>query len=140
MDIADVARRTGIPASTLRYYEKRGLIRSLASPGQRRQFAADITDRLALIALGQSAGFSLDEVEEMLGQSKIDRQRLVDKASELEARARRLMALGKGLRHAAECPAEEHLACPTFQRLLKASTGATRTKKRRPCVGAVGRP
>ena len=62
MDIADVAKRTGVPASTLRYYAKKGLLESLAGPGQRRQFAADVADRLALIALGQAAGFSLDEV------------------------------------------------------------------------------
>lgn len=62
MDIADVAKRTGVPASTLRYYEKKGLLKSLAGHGQRRQFAADVADRLALIALGQAAGFSLDEV------------------------------------------------------------------------------
>lgn len=56
MDIADVAKRTGVPASTLRYYEKKGLLKSLAGPGQRRQFAADVADRLALIATGPGCG------------------------------------------------------------------------------------
>lgn len=131
MDIADVAKRTGVPASTLRYYEKKGLIRSLAEPGQRRQFPADVIDRLALIALGQAAGFSLDEIDGLLGQPRIDRQHLVAKALELEATARRLMALGKGLRHAAACPAQDHLSCPTFQRLLKVSSDAVRARKGR---------
>lgn len=140
MDIADVAKRTGLPSSTLRYYEKKGLINSSSAHGERRQFPADIEERLALIGLGQAAGFSLDEVDEMLIQSKVDRQRLVDKAEELEAQARRLVALSKGLRHAAECPAEEHLACPTFQRLLKASASATRMKRRRPPAAAMGKP
>ncbi len=130
MDIADVAKRTGVPASTLRYYEKKGLIRSLAEPGQRRQFPADVIDRLALIALGQAAGFSLEDIDGLLGQPRIDRQ-LVAKALELEATARRLMALGKGLRYAAECPVQDHLSCPTFQRLLKVSADAVRVRKRR---------
>ena len=121
MDIADVAKRTGVPASTLRYYEKKGLLKSLAGRGQRRQFAADVADRLALIALGQAAGFSLDEVGAMLVDLQVDRQMLIAKADELDARIRRLQAMSKGLRHAAQCPEEDHLACPKFQRLMKLS-------------------
>ncbi|WP_447739234.1 helix-turn-helix domain-containing protein [Pseudomonas laurentiana] len=121
MDIADVAKRTGVPASTLRYYEKKGLLKSLAGHGQRRQFAADVADRLALIALGQAAGFSLDEVGAMLVDLQVDRQKLLHKADELDARIRRLQAMSKGLRHAAQCPEEDHLACPKFQRLMKLS-------------------
>lgn len=121
MDIADVAKRTGVPASTLRYYAKKGLLESLAGPGQRRQFAADVADRLALIALGQAAGFSLDEVGAMLVDLRVDREKLVEKADEIDAQVRRLEAMSKGLRHAAACPAQDHLACPTFQRLMKVS-------------------
>lgn len=121
MDIADVAKRTGVPASTLRYYEKKGLLKSLAAHGQRRQFAADVTDRLALIALGQAAGFSLDDMGAMLVNLQVDRQKLLLKADELDARIRRLQAMSKGLRHAAQCPEEDHLACPKFQRLMKLS-------------------
>ncbi|MFG0633396.1 helix-turn-helix domain-containing protein [Pseudomonas sp. xss_2] len=121
MDIADVAKRTGVPASTLRYYENKGLLKSLAGKGQRRQFAADVVDRLALIALGQAAGFSLDEVASMLVDLQVNREMLVAKADEIDARITRLQAMSKGLRHAAACPEEDHLACPKFQRLLKLS-------------------
>lgn len=121
MDIADVAKRTGVPASTLRYYEKKGLLKSLSGRGQRRQFAADVADRLALIALGQAAGFSLDEVGAMLVDLQVDRQMLIAKADELDARIKRLQAMSKGLRHAAQCPEEDHLACPKFLRLMKLS-------------------
>ncbi|KAF1312455.1 MerR family transcriptional regulator [Pseudomonas sp. SG-MS2] len=132
MDIADVAKRTGVPASTLRYYEKKGLLESLAGRGQRRQFAADVADRLALIALGQAAGFSLDEVGAMLVDQQVDRQRLMAKADEIDAQVKRLQALGKGLRHAAQCSEENHLACPKFQRLMKLSAaGALRGKRAR---------
>lgn len=129
MDIADVARRTGVPASTLRYYAKKGLIRSLSGQGERRQFSADIAQRLALIALGQAAGFSLDEVGAMLVEQKVDRQMLQDKAEELDQRIKRLQAMSKGLRHAAACPEEDHLNCPTFQRLMKLAAAGTRAKK-----------
>ncbi|MGC3895187.1 helix-turn-helix domain-containing protein [Pseudomonas urmiensis] len=132
MDIADVAKRTGVPASTLRYYENKGLLKSLAGKGQRRQFAADVVDRLALIALGQAAGFSLDEVASMLVDLQVNREMLVAKADEIDARITRLQAMSKGLRHAAACPEQDHLACPKFQRLMKLSaTGVLAVERRR---------
>lgn len=124
MDIADVARRSGVPASTLRFYEEKGLIISLAKPGARRQFAPQILDQLALISLGQSAGFSLEEIRSMFagdGGTNIDRQMLAAKADELDATIRRLRAMSRGLRHAAACPAPSHAECPTFQKLVKAA-------------------
>ncbi|MDH0293314.1 helix-turn-helix domain-containing protein [Pseudomonas sp. GD04087] len=124
MDIADVARRSGVPASTLRFYEEKGLIVSLAKPGSRRQFAPQILDQLALISLGQSAGFSLEDIRSMFagdGSTNIDRQMLAAKADELDATIKRLRAMSRGLRHAAACPAPSHAECPTFQRLVKAA-------------------
>lgn len=135
MDIADVARRSGVPASTLRFYEEKGLIVSLARPGARRQFAAQILDQLALISLGQSAGFSLEEIRSMFsvdGGMSIDRQMLAAKADELDATIRRLRAMSRGLRHAAACPAPSHAECPTFQGLVRAAAeSALKGKKER---------
>ena len=126
MDIADVAKRTGVPASTLRYYEKKGLIESLARPGARRQFAPVVLEQLAMVALGQAAGLSLDEVHQMLsprGGLNVDRKLLAAKADELDATIRQLSAVRRGLRHAAACPAPSHAECPTFRKLLKVATG-----------------
>ncbi|WP_271411490.1 helix-turn-helix domain-containing protein [Pseudomonas sp. Q1-7] len=128
MDIAEVARRSGIPASTLRFYEKKGLLRSLSQRGSRRWFAPGILDQLALISLGQAAGLSLDEIRSMFSpddEPNIDRDLLLAKADEIDARVKRLKAMSDGLRHAAACPAPRHSECPSFKRLLKAaSSGA----------------
>ena len=59
LDIGEVAQRAGIPASTLRFYEEKGLVASVGRRGLRRQYDRDVLERLALIALGRSAGFSL---------------------------------------------------------------------------------
>jgi DNA-binding transcriptional MerR regulator len=134
MDIADVAKRAGVPASTLRFYEKRGLIASLGPQGARRQFAPGVLDQLALIALGQAAGLSLDEIRSMLspeGGPNIDRKVLAAKAEEIDATARQLRAVSRGLRHAAACPAPSHAQCPTFQRLLKAAAAGALDHQRR---------
>ena len=74
-----------------------------------------------MLGLVQAAGFSLDEVGAMLVDLQVNRQMLMAKADELDARIKRLQAMSKGLRHAAQCPEEDHLACPKFQRLMKLS-------------------
>jgi hypothetical protein len=50
MDITEVAQHSGLPASTLRFYEERGLIASIARRGLRRLFDPSVLERLALIA------------------------------------------------------------------------------------------
>lgn len=57
MDISEVAKRSGVPASTLRFYEEKGLIVSVGRHGLRRQYNANVLEQLALIALGRSAVF-----------------------------------------------------------------------------------
>jgi DNA-binding transcriptional MerR regulator len=121
MDIAEVAKRSGVPASTLRFYEEKGLIASVGRRGLRRLFDSGVLERLALIALGRSAGFSLDEIARMFapdGRPHIDRRALAAKAEELDGTIRELSAMRDGLRHAAVCPAPSHMECPTFRRLL----------------------
>lgn len=143
MDISEVAKRAGVPASTLRYYEDKGLITSIGRRGLRRLFSANVLERLALIALGRAAGFSLDEIASMLGADghpQIDRQLLADKADKLDRTIRKLMAMRDGLQHAAVCSASSHMECPKFRRLLGlAAAGAIggdgikkQPRKRRP--------
>jgi DNA-binding transcriptional MerR regulator len=124
LDIAEVARRSGIPASTLRFYEEKGLIASIGRRGLRRLFNPGVLDRLALISLGGAAGFSLDEIARMFapdGRPRIDRRMLAAKAREVDGMIRKLSAMRDGLRHAAVCPAPSHMECPTFRRLLAAA-------------------
>jgi DNA-binding transcriptional MerR regulator len=135
MDIAEVAKRAGITASTLRFYEEKGLIASVGRQGLRRRFDPGVLDQLALIALGQAAGFSLNEIGSMFssdGQPSIDRRMLSAKADEIDGMVARLKAMSKGLRHAAVCPAPSHGECPTFQRLLRAAgSGALEPRQKK---------
>ena len=128
LDIAEVAAQCGVPASTLRFYEEKGLINSIGRRGLRRVFAAGVLERLALIALGRAAGFSLDEISRMFspdGRVRFDRQKLAAKASELDATIRQLTAMRDGLRHAVACKAPSHMECPKFRRLLQAAAAGT---------------
>jgi DNA-binding transcriptional MerR regulator len=130
LDIAAVAQLSGVPASTLRFYEEKGLIASVGRRGLRRLFDPSILERLALIALARAAGFTLEEIAAMggaKGRPRLDRNILAAKADELDRTIRELGAMRDGLRHAANCRAPSHLECPTFRRLLRAAaSGAVR--------------
>lgn len=132
LDINEVAKRSGLPASALRYYEEKGLLTSVGRRGLRRLFDPGVLERLAMISLGRSAGFSLDEIAKMFaadGRPKIDRQVLADKAKKLDATIRELTALRDGLRHAANCPAPSHMECPTFRRLLSRASSQPKSSQ-----------
>lgn len=132
MDIAEVAKRSGVRASTLRFYEEKGLIAPVGRSGLRRRFTPGVLEQLALIALARSAGFSLDEIRTMFspeGRPSLDRDMLAAKADDIDRTIRRLQAVSKSLRHAAVCPAPSHAECPTFQRLLRTAADAQRAKR-----------
>ena len=132
MDISEVAQRSGVPASTLRFYEEKGLIASVGRQGLRRVFKDSVLERLALIGLGSAAGFSLDEIARMFGpdgRPRIDRELLAAKAKQLDGTIRKLTTMRNGLRHAAVCPAPSHMECPTFRRLLGLAAVAKRKRR-----------
>lgn len=132
LDIAEVAEHSGLPASALRFYEEKGLIRSIGRRGLRRVYAAGVLERLALIALGRSAGFSLDEIARMFspdGRVRIDRSKLAAKADELDRTIRELTAMRDGLRHAVSCSAPSHAECPKFQRIVRAAAAGALGKR-----------
>lgn len=122
LDIGEVAAESGVKPSALRYYEEAGLISSVSRHGLRRQFPPEVLLQLKLIAMGKSAGFSLDEIAGMFGsngQPNLPRDRLHAKADEIDQKIRELTALSDTLRHVAECSAPSHMQCPTFRRLVE---------------------
>lgn len=132
LDIGKVAEQSGLPASTLRFYEEKGLIASAGRRGIRRLFDAKVLERLALIALGRVAGFSLEEIAQIFspdGKLRIDRARLTAKAEELDRTIRKLAVMRDGLRHAAACSAPNHMECPHFRRFVRLA-GSGRLNRR----------
>jgi len=143
LDIGQVSQRSGLAASTLRFYEQMGLIASIGRRGLRRQFDARVLERLAVISLGRAAGFSLEQIGRMFapdGRPRINRKVLAAKADELDARIRQLGAMRNGLRHAASCPAPSHMECPTFRRLLRATASGAMRVDRADSAGPPARP
>lgn len=132
LDIGDVAKRSGLPVSTLRFYEEKGLIESIGRHGLRRLYDAGVMERLALITLGRTAGFSLDEIAMMFSSQDltIDRQQLAAKAEQLDRTIKELTVMRDRLLHAAHCPAPIHTQCPTFQRLIRVAVKAQKRMRK----------
>lgn len=125
IDISELAQRSGLPASTLRFYEEKGLIASVGRRGLKRLFDPSAAERLSLIALGRACGFSLDEIAQMLAgptQPHIDKTRLGAKADDLDQRIARLTRMRDGLRHAAACAAPTLMECPHFLRIVRVAS------------------
>ncbi|ONM48756.1 MerR family transcriptional regulator [Nocardia donostiensis] len=66
MSIGAIARRSGVPATTLRYYEELGLLLPAARVSGRRRYDQTALTRLQVIGLCKAAGFSLDEIKLLL--------------------------------------------------------------------------
>lgn len=121
LDIGEVARLSGVVPSTLRFYEKKGLIRPLGRNGLRRQYHENVLNTLQLIALGQTAGFTLDQMRDMFtpqGQLALDRDLLLQRAADIDDTIIRLHQLSHGLKHVARCTAQTHTECEEFKKVV----------------------
>ena len=122
IDIATLAKQTGTPAHTLRYYETRGLIAPVSRSGLKRVFADDVVLKLQLIQLGQQVGMSLDDINLAFGLNAdmaVKRSALAQQAAIVASQIRQLQTVQTLLQHLLACPHEQHLDCPEFLALLQ---------------------
>ena len=119
--IGELARRTGVAASALRYYERIGLMSPAGRVGQRRHYPPSSAERVALIRLCQDAGFTLSEIGRLLdGWSRAWGCLAEHKIAELDARIADAQRAKKLIKHALECPHRDLFACPNFRSALEA--------------------
>jgi DNA-binding transcriptional MerR regulator len=133
LDIREIADLSGFSPSALRYYEKRGLIQPVGRNGLRRQYHENVLNKLQLIALGQAAGFSLDDIAAMFGAKgtiAIDREQLHQQSLKIDNTIRRLQLLSRGLKHAARCTQPEHTECEEFQKIVSKGLRLVRSGSR----------
>jgi MerR family redox-sensitive transcriptional activator SoxR len=122
--IGELAHRTGVATSALRYYERVGLLSPAGRVGQRRHYLPSSADRVALIRLYQDAGFTLAEIGRLLAAWSRGRRawdRLAEsKVAELDARIADAERAKELITHALECPHRDLFACPNFRSALEA--------------------
>jgi MerR family redox-sensitive transcriptional activator SoxR len=66
LTIGEVAERSGVPQTALRFYEDRGLVSSQRTPGNQRRYPRIVLRRLAFIRAAQRVGLSLDQISTAL--------------------------------------------------------------------------
>ncbi|NEC20310.1 MerR family transcriptional regulator, partial [Streptomyces parvus] len=109
MRISQLAERSGVPATTLRFYESAGLLSADRTPAGYRMYGEDAVDRLAFIGAAKHLGLALEEIGELVGvweagacrDVKADlRPRISARLAEAESRAAELAAFTASLRGA----------------------------------------
>ncbi|MEB7584081.1 MerR family transcriptional regulator [Serratia rubidaea] len=129
LDIGLVAKLSGVAPSTLRFYEKKGLITPIGRNGLRRQYRQDVLHTLQLIALGQVAGFTLEEMRGMFdaqGKVTIEREKMLERARAIDKAILRLQLLSRGLKHVANCTQPDHSQCHEFQKTVARGLSLTK--------------
>jgi len=118
LTIAGLARAGGVGVETIRYYQRRGLLPVPARAGGIRRYGAEEIRRLRFIRGAQGAGFTLEEIAELLSlDAGEDRTRARELARHridaLDARIAELTAARDALtRLATACGATESGPCP----------------------------
>ncbi len=66
LSIGEVARRTGVPSTALRWYEQIGLLPAPRRVGGKRRYDAQVIETLTVIQVAQRAGFTINEIRSLL--------------------------------------------------------------------------
>jgi DNA-binding transcriptional MerR regulator len=136
--IGELARRTGVATSALRYYERIGLLPPAERAGQRRHYPPSVAERVALIRLYHDAGFTLAEIGRMLAAKTQGRAGWGDlaerKIAELDARIADAQQARTLIEHALDCPHPDLLACPSFRSALESRITAVGRQQRPPAA------
>lgn len=103
MRISDIAKAVGIPVSTIRYYEREGIIPKPARDGRNRRFSDKDLRAIQFVRDAQSVGFSLSDISDLVGNdwdsagiaklAKRHRQTIRDRIETLKRVERALSAL-----------------------------------------------
>ena len=132
LTIGEVARGAGVRPSAIRYYERVGVLPPADRVSGQRRYSDDTIERLGLIAAAKQAGFSLDEIAELLRSSDEGRasERLREMADrklpEVEALILRAERMKRWLELASTCGCSTLEACALFSEDDQAGVTAAR--------------
>jgi DNA-binding transcriptional MerR regulator len=124
LTIGELARRAGVAASALRYWEDLGLLPAPTRISGRRRYPESALAHVGVILLRRDAGFSLAEQKALAashgGASDEWRRIHRRKLAELDAQIAKAQAAREAIEHALRCPHEDILECPNFGSLVSA--------------------
>jgi MerR family transcriptional regulator, redox-sensitive transcriptional activator SoxR len=103
LTIGELAARTGLPASTLRYYDRIGLIPATSRSGGQRRYDPKVIQRVLAVTLCQRSGFTLEEIGRLLDGGRPWQALARRKVEELQGRIAELEQTTALLRSAMAC-------------------------------------
>ena len=122
LSIGELARRVGVSASALRYYEEIGLLPTMPRIAGQRRYSDSAVGHVAVILLLRDVGFSLAEQKALMASRAValdDWQRLARrKLGELDEQIAKAQTARQAIDHALRCPHEDILECPNFANLI----------------------
>ena len=117
--IGQLAESCGVPTSTIRFWERRGLLSAPVRQGGQRRYTEDSRAEVALLKLCQDAGFTLSEIRQLGERREVDltswRDMVKTKIVDVEENLRKLNKTHEMLAHALECPERDITQCPKFR-------------------------
>jgi len=127
MNISDVARDTGLPPKTIRYYEEIGLIRPMRSENGYRVFGDSDVHKLAFLGRARTLGFSIEDCRTLLAlyedqdRASADVKRVAqDHLAQIEDKIAQLQSMQATLQHLVrECAGDNRPGCPILSDLAK---------------------
>jgi MerR family transcriptional regulator, redox-sensitive transcriptional activator SoxR len=130
LTIGEVARRAGIAASAVRYYESIGLLPEPQRLHGQRRYGTDVIGKLAFVDVAQNAGFKLEEIKELMrgaggeaGMAAPLRQLSARKLDEVEALLERARTTKQWLEVANTCTCGSPDECTLFHPPGEPATG-----------------
>jgi len=124
LTIGEVAARTGIATSALRYYDQLGLVKPRRRAAGQRRYGPEAVAAVAVVRLLREAGFPLAEIKRLLApptrSPQAWKERARRKLDQLDAQIAKAEAARHVIEHALHCPQDDILACPMF---WKTATG-----------------
>ncbi|MFI2560649.1 MerR family transcriptional regulator [Nocardia farcinica] len=127
LSIGELAARFGLATHVLRHWEDAGLLTPRRDAGGRRRYRADDVERVGVILIVKSVGFSLDEIRELFARvaDRSGRRRLLQaQHARLTEHIARAEAARAAIEHALDCTAEDVRTCPHFRTALTAALPA----------------
>jgi DNA-binding transcriptional MerR regulator len=121
LSIGELAERTGVPTTALRYYDELGLVEPAARESAgRRRYAESAIEEVGVIRFLRQVGFKLAEISAFLTVDEPRfRQEIIDsKLAEVVEQQRQLEIAREVLEHGRQCPAGDPMSCSRFWSII----------------------
>lgn len=121
LSIGELAKRTSVATSALRYYDELGLVRPAARESGQRRYAETAVTAVGVVLFLREVGFTLAEIGSLVAadEQRPWRQTIERKLAELAEQQHRLDLARTALEHGQQCPAANPTRCPRFRSIIE---------------------